>query len=270
MKIHIAYNKIDGEVRLVPTHRLPKLKKITPAGLPVESKRVAVVDSSIRDTDLLAMPNLAHELQTSDPDIDIEFAGKFINSTSRIVVDKTLKPVYNYAAIDVLTKPNGERMERPHMEYTGNSAGAIPVVAIVDADKLVDPRDATKQMIFSRSYYLAHEDGVSYKFLYDLAKLLADTGKWARLVAYDQDTKKPAPLVLEDGGKPYTRAFLEGRIDGTRYSLIMHLSDTELKAPPPAPAPAPTPVVAAPESPAEPAKKVTAKRPKKTTKKVDE
>ena len=36
------------------------------------------------------------------------------------------------------------------------------------------------------------------------------------------------PLVLNDGGNPY-RAFLEGRIKGEKYCLILHLSDQELK-----------------------------------------
>ena len=38
------------------------------------------------------------------------------------------------------------------------------------------------------------------------------------------------PLVMSDGGKPY-RAFLEGRVRGDSYCLILHLTDQELKAP---------------------------------------
>jgi hypothetical protein len=33
---------------------------------------------------------------------------------------------------------------------------------------------------------------------------------------------------MNDGGKPY-RAFLEGRIKGDKYCLILHLTDQELK-----------------------------------------
>jgi hypothetical protein len=35
-------------------------------------------------------------------------------------------------------------------------------------------------------------------------------------------------LVMNDGGKPY-RAFLEGRIKGDKYCLVLHLTDQELK-----------------------------------------
>ena len=35
---------------------------------------------------------------------------------------------------------------------------------------------------------------------------------------------------MSDGGKPY-RAFLEGRVKGDSYCLLLHLTDQELKAP---------------------------------------
>jgi hypothetical protein len=36
------------------------------------------------------------------------------------------------------------------------------------------------------------------------------------------------PIVLSLGGTPY-RGFLEGRIEGDKYCLILHLSNMELK-----------------------------------------
>jgi hypothetical protein len=51
------------------------------------------------------------------------------------------------------------------------------------------------------------------------------------------------PLVLTRGGQQY-RGFLEGRTQGEKYCLILHLSNMELKAAPkqegPAAATAPT------------------------------
>ena len=38
------------------------------------------------------------------------------------------------------------------------------------------------------------------------------------------------PLIFQANGKPY-RAFLEGRTDGKRFKLFLHLSDMELKRP---------------------------------------
>ena len=47
------------------------------------------------------------------------------------------------------------------------------------------------------------------------------------------------PLVFQEEGRPY-RAFLEGRVRGEEYLLLMHLSNLELK-PLPEAAPAATP-----------------------------
>lgn len=37
------------------------------------------------------------------------------------------------------------------------------------------------------------------------------------------------PLVMANGGTPY-RAFLEGRVDGDKYALILRLTNMELKS----------------------------------------
>jgi len=37
------------------------------------------------------------------------------------------------------------------------------------------------------------------------------------------------PLILNAGGEPY-RGFLEGRINGNSYCLILHLSSMEIKS----------------------------------------
>jgi len=42
--------------------------------------------------------------------------------------------------------------------------------------------------------------------------------------------KGDRPLIMQRGGKNYN-AFLEGRIDGSSYCLILHLSNMELKRP---------------------------------------
>jgi hypothetical protein len=38
------------------------------------------------------------------------------------------------------------------------------------------------------------------------------------------------PLIMQLNGSPY-RGFLEGRIDGEKYILLLHLSNMELKLP---------------------------------------
>ena len=81
------------------------------------------------------------------------------------------------------------------------------------------------KLVFNKKYQLKHVNGLTYDFLFDMAKQLAD--KDALMMLGGGNSWKE-PLVMNDGGKPY-RAFLEGRIKGEKYCLILHLTDQELK-----------------------------------------
>jgi hypothetical protein len=81
------------------------------------------------------------------------------------------------------------------------------------------------KLVFAKKYQLKHVNGLTYDFLFDMAKELA--GKDALMMLAGGASGKE-PLVMNDGGKPY-RAFLEGRIKGDKYCLMLHLTDQELK-----------------------------------------
>jgi len=68
-------------------------------------------------------------------------------------------------------------------------------------------------------------NGLTYDFLFAMAKELHEANSLLLLGA-GKDGKQP--LIFRRGSIPY-RAFLEGRVDGERYTLILHLSNMELK-----------------------------------------
>ena len=74
-------------------------------------------------------------------------------------------------------------------------------------------------------YQLKHINGLTFDFLYKIAKDLHDKDSFMMLGG----GKGNEPLVINDGGKPY-RAFLEGKIKDKSYVLIMHLSNQEYKS----------------------------------------
>jgi hypothetical protein len=74
---------------------------------------------------------------------------------------------------------------------------------------------------------LRHVDGVTFDFLYAIAKELDEKDSVA-LIAGGEGGK--GPLVLQANGSPY-RGFLDGRIDGDKFLLLLHLSAMELKKP---------------------------------------
>ncbi len=79
--------------------------------------------------------------------------------------------------------------------------------------------------VFSKKYQIKHINGLTYDFLFDMARQLAEK-KAVMLVG--GGSKGVAPLVLANGGTSY-RAFLEGRVEGEKYCLILHLTNLELK-----------------------------------------
>ena len=79
--------------------------------------------------------------------------------------------------------------------------------------------------VFTRGYQLRHINGLTFDFLYDMAKKLHDQNC---VMLLGGGSKGAGPIVLSTGGTPY-RAFIEGRIDGDKYCLILHLTNLELK-----------------------------------------
>ena len=81
--------------------------------------------------------------------------------------------------------------------------------------------------MFRRSLQVTHVDGVTYDFLHAMAKELAADRS---LMLVGAGAKGSEPLVFQANGRP-CRGFLEGRVDGEKYQLMLHLSDMELKRP---------------------------------------
>ena len=92
---------------------------------------------------------------------------------------------------------------------------------------LIKKEEACRKFVFSGKLQLVHINGLTYDFLHGIASELE---KEQSLMLLGAGSKSNQPLVLRRGGSPY-RGFLEGRTDGRKYALILHLSNLELKAP---------------------------------------
>jgi hypothetical protein len=85
--------------------------------------------------------------------------------------------------------------------------------------------------VFAGKVQLQHINGLTYDFLFGMAKELEEKNS---LMFMGAGPKCNQPLVLRRGSSPY-RGFLEGRTSGDKYLLVLHLSNLELKAPDAAP-----------------------------------
>ena len=170
---------------------------------------------------------VAKALIENDPELDIETFGSFLSETSRVYIDSSGEMVHRVKQIEIIRNPDGsERDRRPRERVRQNVAGPEPLLW---SGKMIDKTEACKRFVFSARLQLNHINGLTYDFLYAMAKELEEKNSLMMLGA---GPKSNQPLLVRNGGIPH-RGFLEGRTDGDRYLLVLHLSSQELKAPEP-------------------------------------
>lgn len=170
---------------------------------------------------------LAQALIDGDPEIDLERVGRSIGDTTPVYLSADGEVLHvSPQLVDVLVGSDGsERDRKPAVDTPGNVNEPDPVRF---AGRKIAKPEAIIRFAFRRTVAIRHVDGLTYDFLYAIAKQLADENVLAMLGA---GPKGRDPLVFQDNGSPY-RGFLEGRIDGPRYQLLLHLSNLELKGVP--------------------------------------
>ena len=87
-------------------------------------------------------------------------------------------------------------------------------------------KDAVRKFVFSRTLQLWHSDGLTFEFLFNIAKELDEKDE---MMLIGGGEKGKDPLIFQNNGLPW-RAFLEGRVEDDRYALLMRLSNLELKS----------------------------------------
>lgn len=166
---------------------------------------------------------LIEALVEGDPDVDMEVTGRKLRRTRRIFVDKDYEIVYHVNLFQAVFAPDGTERERRELEKVpGNVNRPIPLRW---TGRMFPRAEALRRFVFTRSYQVRHVNGATFDFLYDMA---AQLDRADAMVMLGAGPKGNDPILLSRGGQPY-RAFLEGRIAGERYCLILHLTDIELK-----------------------------------------
>lgn len=170
------------------------------------------------------LEELSQEIINSDPEIDFEQAGMQVDSVQKLYTDKNNDILFNVEITEVVKDKSGKEVDRKPLKQKPANI-SLEGMPIRWSGKLLPKRDAIKKFVFAKHYQIHHINGLTYDFLYDMAKELHDKDA---LMFVGGGGKGNEPLVLSTGGVPY-RAFLEGRIDGNLYCLILHLTNLELK-----------------------------------------
>lgn len=196
-----------------------------------QARNIRVLKSTIeQDLDALIEQNSGLEyvgqaLINGDPEIDLERVGSFLNATSRVYVDVQKKIVHRIQQFEIVKDPSGTEVERrPRMVAPQNVTGDVPLRW---TGKFLKKKDVVRKFVFSNKLQLMHINGLTFDFLFNMAKELEERESMMLLGGGPQANQ---PLILRRGNSPY-RGFLEGRTRGEEYCLLLHLSNLELKAP---------------------------------------
>ena len=210
---------VDEEVRYVDNENQPSsTRKILKATIEQDFETLL----KNHDGDAEALGNALVE---GDPEVDMEICGHYLWGVSKVYVDSSDGIVYRIEQQEIVRGPDGSvREKRPRNQPEANVDSEIPLTW---TGRKIDKDDAVRRFVFASKLQIVHINGLTYDFLYGMAKELAESNS---LMMVGGGSKGRDPLVFRRGSVPY-RGFLEGRIDGDKYLLLLHLSNLELKVP---------------------------------------
>jgi len=227
--LHISNSrKRDAEVAVEQQVKKNKVMTVLPSG--EEKKNVKLLKNTVdHDFDILLeqyngeLPSLEEALRESDPEVSMESTGRRLRHTHKLYIDENNNIAYRINLYQVIYNPDGTEKERHDLnKVPANINIELPLKW---TDKMFPKDEAIRKFVFSLKYQLRHINGVTFDFLYNMAKELHEAKS---VVLIGAGKKGNEPILLTRGGEPY-RGFLEGRIKDDMYSLILHLTDIELK-----------------------------------------
>jgi hypothetical protein len=208
--------KRDAQVGFEGPAKKERVRMALPDG--GEKRNVKILQSTADPAALSA-----EALLKEDAEFDIETTGKILGHTRKLYLDGKGAVAFRVNSVQTIYNPDGtEKETRALSKALANIAAETPLQW---TGRMFPLEKAARQFVFTKHYQLRHTNGLTYDFLYGMAKTLADAKS---LMFIGAGAKGNEPLVMSAGGDPY-RAFLEGRIDGDKYALILHLTNIELK-----------------------------------------
>lgn len=203
----------------------PKIVSFAPDGTAVKSVRILRSTSAKADLALTKQygDDLTDAIIESNVEIDPELVGKYLRGVKRVYIDLDGKVAYKVARQTVFFNPDGTmKSAQPFHQTQANINSTFPLRW---TGKMIPRQKAIRMFVFSRKYQIRHVDSLTFDFLYDMARQLHESDSMMLVGAGEKGVN---PLAMSTGGVPY-RAFLEGRIDGDKYCLLLHLTNLELK-----------------------------------------
>ncbi len=164
-------------------------------------------------------------LQNEDPELDLDLIGRPIEKTNTVFINKKneiMRIAPNWIEL-IFDKDGNEKERRVPEDRFSNITDDLPIRF---TKMKLKRKDAVRKFVFNRTLQLWHSDGLTYEFLFNIAKELDDNDE---MMLVGSGEKGRDPLIFQNNGLPW-RAFLEGRVQDNSYALLMRLSNLELKS----------------------------------------
>ena len=221
-------NKRDAEVCMETRKKPPGVKKVlangeAPLNIKILKQNIALSFENL-SRQYADLTQMGRAIIESDPDVDMELIGKPLGATRKLYLRENGQIAYRVDLFQVEKDPQGNEKGRRDFEKALSNISGDSVVQW--SGKKMPKSTAIRKFVFVRKQVLRHLSGLTYDFLFGMAKELHDSNS---MMFVGGGKKGNEPLVITQGGESY-RGFLEGRIDGDKYCLILHLTNMEMKA----------------------------------------
>lgn len=220
--------KRDAQVEVGSPARAERMHYVDPNGNPVRHVRLVKGTEKTTYEALLARygspSDVSQALVEADPEIDLAQVGRRLRFTSRVYLDPAGNVLYVARVLKVVYDPSGQEISREDFIDVEATVGeGLP--ALPWSGRLMPIDDVIRRFAFVRKLQLRHVNGLTFDFLYEMAQALEESGKVMHVRA---GAKGKDPLIFQTNGTPF-HGFLEGRVKGDGYKLVLHLSNFEIK-----------------------------------------
>lgn len=221
--------KRDAQIAAEAAARQERFTYVAPTGDKVRAQRVVKCTEGHTYEALLKKcaedpQTLAQALVDADPEIDLESVGRRLDDVDRVWVRQDGTVLYTSRVLLVTYDPSGE--EKSRNDFVDIEATVKEDAALPWSGRLFSQDEVVRKFAIARNVRLRHVNGLTFDFLFDIAKTLHESKKMLLVGAGAKGTQ---PLIFNTNGAPY-RGFLEGRVKGDSYLLVLHLSNLEIKA----------------------------------------
>ena len=117
-----------------------------------------------------SLEELSQQLIDGDPELDFELFGKRVTDTVRIYLNSNNEPASGVSIKEMMYSPQGElQEERPLLIVENNINSEVPLKW---SGRLMPKAECFKKFVFSNAFQIRHVDGLTFDFLYNMAKEL--------------------------------------------------------------------------------------------------